>query len=587
MAPAPAPAAALLDFASRRSPVYGLRGAVASSQPLASAAGLRILQAGGNAADAAVAMAAALNVTEPCSTGIGGDAFALWYDARRRAVESVQGNGRSPAALTLELAKERGCKHMLPPLHAITVTVPGAAAAWADIVEKYGHLSLAEVLQPAIELAEGGYPVSPVTAAQWELGIPQLLQGGPHAGDMLYEGTRAPRPGEVMRLPLLAKTFRALAAEGKAGFYEGRVAAAIVEAVQALGGVLALEDLAAHRTAFEAPICSTYRGLRVWEVPPPTQGVAALEALNIMEAYGDVGKLPRGSPEYLHIAIEAMRMAFADSLTHVADPFHAPCPTDDLLSKEYAASRAKLIQTKQSVAIEAGLPTRPGGADTVYFAVVDGDGNGCSMINSNYWGFGTGIIPAGCGFTLQNRGHSFSLDAGHPNCVGPRKRPYHTIMPGLTTTSAPASGQGVAGNTEYGNQTTLKGGDAGDLHSVFGVMGGFMQPQGHMQVISNLVDFGLNPQAALDAPRFCIGGLPCLEAGHGPHPVATSFFYLEDGPNRVAVAGALRAMGHRVELATGAARVHFGRGQVILRDPKTGVLCAGSDPRADGCAMAW
>lgn len=554
-------------FIGQKSPLLARRGAVASSQTLASEAGLRILHKRGSAADAVVAMAAALNVTEPCSTGLGGDAFVLWYDAERRMVESIQGNGRSPAALSLELVKERGHKDLLPPFDALTVTVPGAAAAWVDTIEKYGCLSLAEVLEPAIQLAEEGWPVAPRTANQWAQGVQQLEMGGQHSHDLLFEGKRAPRAGEVMHNQSLASTLRKLAASGKQGFYKGPVAEAIVDVLQSKGGVMTLDDLSSHKSSFEAPISSTYRGVHVWEVPPPTQGIAALLALNILEAYEKGAKLARGGVEHQHGAIEAMRIAFADTLTHVADPHHQDIPTEELLSKHYAAQQACRIDPQKTIKVTAG--EMRGGSDTVYFCAVDSKGNGCSMINSNYMGFGTGIVPRGCGFSLQNRGHNFSLDLLHPNCLAPQKRPYHTIIPGLSTWPSEDSRQ------------------AGALHCVFGVMGGFMQPQGHLQVLSNLLDFGLDPQAALDVPRFCITGLPCFKLGHGPHPVEVSKVAIEDGSGQAELAEALRKMGHSVELVSGPDRSLFGRGQIIMRHRETGVLWAGSEGRADGCAMGY
>eukprot|EP00898_Chlorokybus_atmophyticus_P004143 jgi/Chlat1/472/Chrsp103S01073 len=591
-------AAGPLPFTSRRSAVYGTRGVAASSQPLATEAGIRILQQGGNAADAAVAMAACLNVTEPCSTGkqaslvvtfyhhhhhhhhliiiiiptipnpppgIGGDAFALFYSASSRRVESVLGNGRSPAALTMEMVRERGYEGGIPKFHGMSVTVPGAAAAWVDIVERFGKLSLAQVLQPAIELAENGYPVGPTTAVHWQLGVDQLKQGGPHFNDMLLDG-RAPRAGQVIRMPKLAETFRTLAREGKDGFYKGRIAEAIVEAVKARGGVMEMSDLAEHTNEIGQPICTRYRGVDIWEVPPPTQGLAALLALNIFEACEGTDKpsvqAGHDSPEYFHTAIESMRLSFGDALHHIACPQSVPhVPIKGLLSKDYAAERAKHIEPNRCCKVQAGSPVSAGG-DTVYFCVIDGEGNGMSMINSNYMGFGSGIIPEGCGFSLQNRGQNFSLDPNHANALGPKKRPYHTIIPGLATTAG------------------------GDLHSTFGVMGGFMQPQGHMQVVINMLDFGMDPQAALDAPRFCVRGPG--ETGHHAGEVELSRVYLELHPGTPIIAERLVVLGHDVELLSDHYRAHqFGRGQIITRDPETGVLCGGSDPRADGLAIAW
>lgn len=537
-----------MAFTSRRSPVVGQGGMVATSQPLAVAAGLAVLRAGGNAADAAVATAAALNVTEPTSTGIGGDCFALYYEASTRQVTALNGSGRAPRALTLDLLKGEGLEGGLPRFHAHTVTVPGAAAGWCDLVERHGRLRLTAVLAPAIRLAEEGFPVAPVTAHYWGRGAEAQLRQAPNGEELLIDG-RAPRPGEVFHNRGLARTFRALAEGGKPAFYEGEIAAAIAAVMKQAGGRLDEADLAAHRSTWDEPISSTYREYRVWECPPNGQGLAALLALNILEGFEPNGKDPLGV-ERLHFQIEAMRLAFADTRWFVADPATHPAPLADLLSKGYAAERRALLDLRRAtVNQQRGTPTSS--SDTVYLTVVDGEGNACSFINSNYYGFGTGIVPKGWGFTLQNRGYGFDLTPEHPNCLAPGKRPYHTIIPAMITHEA-----------------------SGDLFASYGVMGGFMQPQGHMQVAVGLIDDGLDPQAALDRPRFCIddgtaGGAVALEEGIP-----------------VGVMAALSQMGHVVQPTSGMARALFGRGQVILRDNASGVLWGGSDPRADGCAMA-
>ncbi|CAI7759101.1 unnamed protein product [Closterium sp. NIES-54] len=610
---------------SRRSPVLATSGMVASSQPLASEAGLRILRAGGNAADAAVAMAAALAVCEPCSTGLGGDAFLLFYRASTRTVHSIQGNGRCPAELSLPHLATLGFSpaHPLPPFHPLTVTVPGAAACWVDAIQRFGsrHVSLREALEPAVQLAEGGWPVPPLTAGQWERGVEQLKQGGTHGGELLVEGERAPRAGEVMRNPGMGNTLRLLGEHGRDGFYTGPVAEAIVTAVQSQGGVLSLQDLASHTSSFAPPICTTFHGLTIWEVPPPTHGLAALIALNITEAYYSTHGLPepareargagpepageareegwvKGEADYAHVMIEAMRMGFADALACVADPEHVQVPLGKVLSKEYAAKRAGEIDLNRAAIVEPGIGAWGGvGTDTVYFCAMDGEGNACSMINSNYMGFGTGIVPQGCGFPLQNRGHNFSLDPSHPNCLAPGKRPYHTIIPGLATwgdtpaTAAAAAGATAAASAGAGaaeESRADEGVPAGDMHCTFGVMGGFMQPQGHLQVVTSLALLSLNPQAALDRPRFCLSGLPSLSPpGHGPGPVRESHVAVEEGLGREEVAEELRRRGHRVEVVRGEAREVFGKGQVIVRERGSGVLWGGSEGRADGCAMGF
>jgi len=511
--------------------------------------------AGGNAADAAVAVAAALNVTEPTSTGIGGDCFALYYEARTGQVSALNGSGRAPAALSVDLVEKQGLNQggELPPFHAHTVTVPGACAGWCDLIARHGTLPLAEVLAPAIRLAAYGFPVAPLTAHYWARGVERQLQHAPGGLALTLNG-RAPRPGEIFRNPGLARTFRTLAEGGAPAYYTGDIARGIVAVVQAAGGVMALEDLAAHRSTWDAPLSTTYRGVRVWECPPNGQGLATLLALNVLEDFDLAGQDPLGVERW-HLLIEAMRLGFADARWHIADPAFRTVPWDGLLSKDYAAARRALLDPARATLDQrAGSPLMASG--TVYFSVVDGQGNACSFINSNYAGFGTGLVPSGpmgpWGFTLQNRGHNFTLDRAHPNVLEPGKRPYHTIIPGLLTREAD-----------------------GSLLGPFGVMGGFMQPQGHLQVVVGLVDDGLDPQSALDRPRFCIesgtaGGAVALEAGLPP-----------------ALIEALEARGHplRAEI-DGYERAVFGRGQIILREPD-GVLWGGSDPRADGAALGF
>jgi gamma-glutamyltranspeptidase/glutathione hydrolase len=535
-------------FNSRRSPVYSRRGIVATSQPLATAAGLEILSKGGNAADAAVACAAALNVTEPTSTGIGGDMFALYFDAQTKQVTALNGSGRAPAALTLERLKKEGItSDELPMFHAHTVTVPGACAGWCDLIEKHGSLSMAEILAPAIRLAGEGFPVSPLTAYSWARGVERQLKSALN-GEELTIGGRAPKAGEIFRNAGLAKTLSVIARENKRGFYQGQIAESIVDVIQAAGGCMSVDDLASHVSTWETPISVDYRGLRVYECPPNGQGITALIALNILEGF-DLASLPSLSTGRMHLMIEAMRLAFADSRWYVADPAFSKIPVNELLSKEYANERRKLINLKRAtIDLQRGTPVAS--SNTVYLSVVDGFGNACSFINSNYAGFGTGIVPKGWGFTLQNRGHNFRLDPNHPNCLAPRKRPYHTIIPAMVTRETDNS-----------------------LYASYGVMGGFMQPQGHAQVLSALADDGLDPQSALDLPRFCID---VEEAG--------GRVAIEDGMPQATIEGLVK-MGHPIYEVAGYDRALFGRGQVILRDEVSGVLCAGSDARADGCAM--
>ena len=576
-----------ITFTSGRSPVYSRRGMVAASQPLAVAAGLEILAAGGNAADAAVATAAALNVTEPTSTGIGGDCFALFYNAVTGQVTALNGSGRAPATLTLERLGREGFGAELPPYHPYTITVPGACAGWCDLIERHGRLPLSRILSPAIQLADDGFPVAPITAYFWQRGAERQLALAPGGHELTLDG-RAPRAGEIFRNPGLARTLRAVAEGGKIAFYQGQIAEAIAVTVQRAGGCLSVEDLASHHSTWDEPISTTYRGLRIWECPPNGQGLAALLALNVLEGF-DLAALDPFSPERLHLEIEAMRLAFADTRWYVADPQFTNPPTYQLLSKAYAAERRRLINPGRATPDQRrGSPAA--GSDTVYFSVVDGEGNACSFINSNYMGFGTGIVPSGWGFSLQNRGHNFSLDPAHPNALAPGKRPYHTIIPGmLTRDNAPGNGKLVDGRLvvdpadpqSTNSKSTNLPFNHHQLVGPFGVMGGFMQPQGHVQVVVALADDRLDPQAALDRSRFCIEAVgPSQWDGTLVSQVA-----LEDGIPAATVA-ALAAMGHPVTVTSGHERAIFGRGQIILRDPATGVLCGGSDPRADGCAMA-
>ncbi|ODQ54970.1 gamma-glutamyltranspeptidase [Saitoella complicata NRRL Y-17804] len=560
-----------VHFPSRRSTVHGTKGMISSSQPLANQAGLRVLLQGGNAADAAVAVAAALNVTEPGSTGIGGDMFCLFYDAKTKTVKGLNGSGRSPKALDMPKARELGISGTEIPLDNINAaTVPGAAAGWVDTLKLFGsgEVTMEDVLTPAIELAEDGFPVSEISAYYWGLAEQQIKAASPNFAEMLSKVTgKAPKAGELMHNSTLAQTFRAVAKEGFDGFYKGRIADAIVELVKSRGGVMTHDDLASHTSTPVDPINIDFKGLTVWECPPNGQGIVALMALGIlqeMEAQGRCGKLDEmehNSPEYLHAIIEALRLAFADAKAYVSDQDVEHVPTIAMLNKDYLASRAKLFDpSKQTADLKEGTPVNS--SDTVYFTTADRWGNACSFIISNYAGFGTGAIPKNCGFTLQNRGSNFVLVDGHPNMLKGRKRPYHTIIPAMVTDSK-----------------------TGELWASYGVMGGFMQPQGHVQVLLNLLHHGTTPQAALDAPRICLGaGMP--DAG----PI-DSTVYIEEGIPEATVEK-LKAMGHKVVVATEFQRGTFGRGQVIRchkdgKDKSQVVWSGGSDMRGDGAALGW
>ncbi|KAH9812790.1 nucleophile aminohydrolase [Melampsora americana] len=564
-------------FSSRRSVVFGTQGMVACPNPLASSAGIEILNKGGNAADAAVATAAALNVVDPCNCGIGGDAFCLFFNSADQSLKGLNGSGRSPAALSLEKARELGISGREIPIKNInSVTVPGSCAAWVDTIKLFGsgRVSLAEILQPAIRLADEGFPVSEIVSVEWQRSESLLKAASPNGHEMLLDGQRAPRTGEIMTNKTLAKTFKTVAQLGRDGFYQGRIAEEIVKLIKSKGGVMDLSDLESHTSTPVDPISYTYHaanqgGVTLHELPPNGQGLTALMALGILECLEesgmvDMGKIQHNSVEWLHTLIECMRLAFADTRAYVADPYKQDVPVKAMLDKEYLRNRSKLFDpTKAKANVSRGSPTKT--QETVYFTTGDKDGNSCSFIMSNYAGFGTGAIPAGCGFTLQNRGCNFNLDPKHPNCLEPGKRPYHTIIPAMVTRK-------------------------NDLFLSFGVMGGFMQPQGHLQVLMNMLHHGFNVQSALDAPRFCISAaMPDATDDQRDACDINGVIFLEEGIDQN-VAKALTEMGHQVKIITGPKRGMFGRGQVIQKvvDKLTGrfLWASGSDPRADGQAIA-
>lgn len=537
-------------YIGRRSPALSTCGMVASSSPQASLFGLRMLAGGGSAADAALAAAAGLQVTMPCQTGLGGDCFVLYYEAATGAVHALNGSGRSARALSLDLLRRQGLAEALPAGHAHNVTVPGAPAAWADLHARFGALPREQVVAPAAELAAAGYPVAPITAGLWQAAAGQL-RANRHGAELLAQG-RAPRAGEVMRLPTLAASLRAWGEAGAAPFYTGAIAERVVAAVRAAGGVLAPEDLTAHRSEWVQPLSVDYRGKRVWECPPNGQGLAVLIALQILARFElPAAPGPHPGADRYHLLIECMRRGFAAAAQHVADPEHAALPLQQCLGGDYAAALARHVDPRRANPPPAGGEEPLPAADTVYLCAADAAGNACSFIGSNYMSFGTGIVPQGCGFSLQNRGAGFSLAPRHVNALAPAKRPYHTIIPGLITNAD------------------------GSLQAAFGVMGGFMQPQGHLQVVSALLDDAVDPQAALDRPRFQ------LAAGNAA-ALPSASVALEEGLEQVAAD--LERRGHQVRMAAGAARPGFGRGQVIWR-ASDGVLWGGSDPRADGCAL--
>ena len=509
---------------------------VASSQTPASRIGAAVLEDGGTAADACVAMDAALHVTEPTSTGLGGDAFALYFEAGSGRVTALNASGRAPRALTLDAVRASGAAGPAPS-HGLWMTVPGCCAGWDALIARHGRMPLSRLLAPAVALAEDGFAVGAVTAAVWARGLEQL-----QSRELTKEG-RAPLAGERFRNPGLARTLRAIADGGAGAFYHGEIARTIASTVRAAGGVMTEADLAAHRSTWDEPVSARYRGTTVWEAPPNSQGIAALLALRVLEGFHP---FTHDDPRRWHLLIESMRIAFADARWWVCDPLDAEVPVEELLSDAYAAERRRLLRIdRATLDARRGAPRHRGG--TVYHCAVDAEGNACSMVSSHFIGFGTGVIPPGLGFVLHNRALGFSLDPAHPNVLAPAKRPYHTITPALLTRSD------------------------GSLWGPFGVMGGFMQPQGHVQVVTALVDDAIDPQAALDRPRFCI------DSGDAGGTVR-----LEEGvPQRIA--DELRSMGHPVQSGIPSfGRALFGRGQIILRG-EDGALTGGSDRRADGC----
>lgn len=519
-----------------RSTVSGAKGAVACEHPRAALAGIRVLDAGGNAADACVAMAATMAVVAPMTTGMGGDAFLLFHESETGRVIGANGSGRAPRSATIEKLRSRGVEQM-PERGALTVTVPGAVRLWEDAASSLGRLPLPRLLEPAREAAEEGNPVSEVVARYWKEDE-ELLGRDEAATETFLPQGRAPESGEMFHQADLARTIRAVMEGGADAFYEGEVAGNIVGSVQRAGGYLAEEDLASHETTWVEPISTDYRGVKVHEIPPPGQGIAALEMLNILGGY-DLQNLPSLSAERIHLEAEAKKLAYADLHQRVGDPEFAKIPTEELLSKEYAERLRKRISPDKA----ATLAEPASGTDTTYLCAVDAEGNGCSFINSLFMKFGSGVVAEGTGVCLQNRGYSFHLDEGHPNALAPAKRPLHTIIPGLAT----------------------KG---GNLWATFGVMGGHMQPQGHVQLLANLIDYDMNPQQAVDHPRhFHNSGTLLLEGR-----------IAEGETEKLQWLGHDIRVGAPYEIPTGGAQ--------LIRVREDGIRACGSDPRKDGCALA-
>jgi gamma-glutamyltranspeptidase/glutathione hydrolase len=534
-----------------RSVALGRSGMVATSHPDAALIGLDILRRGGNAVDAAIAINAALGVVEPMSCGIGGDVFAIYWDSKTQKLYGLNGSGRSPFALNRDVFAAKGLDH-IPDTGPLSWSVPGCVQGWEDIRSRFGTLPLAELLAPSIRLAEEGFPVTEVIAAYWRGGERGLSDYEDSARTFLPRG-RAPREGEIFRNPGLAASYRLIAEQGPKAFYQGPIAQQIVQYSQQQGGFFSLRDFVEHTSEWIEPVSTNYRGYDVWELPPSGQGIAALQMLNILERY-DVAAMGPGSADYLHLLIEAKKLAFADRAKFYADPAGQRLPTAELISKAYAANRAKLIDmTKAASDVPAGDPKLAHG-DTVYITVVDKDRNCCSFIQSNYYGFGSQMVPGNLGFPLQNRGALFALSDDHLNRLEPHKRPFHTIIPAMVTRD-------------------------GKPVFCFGVMGGDMQPQGHVQVLVNIIDFGMNVQAAGDAARVRHLGSATptgIEAaGVGVAQVESGI--IDD------VCRELERRGHVVRRGGGG----FGGYQGIWIDWENGVLHGGTEPRKDSCAIGY
>ncbi|BBX63583.1 bifunctional cephalosporin acylase/gamma-glutamyltranspeptidase [Mycobacterium saskatchewanense] len=519
-----------LPYAWPRKPMLAAN-AVCTSQPLAAQAGLRMLAEGGNAVDAAIATAITLTIVEPVSNGIGSDAFAIVWDGNR--LHGLNASGRSPAAWTPEYFGGDA----VPMFGWNSVTVPGAVSAWAELHAKFGKLPFERLFEPAISYGRDGFLVSPTVAGQWAAQVP-LFRDQPGFAEAFMPGGRAPEPGELFRFPDHAATLEKIAASGGEEFYRGELAARLEEHSLANGGAMRAGDLAAHRADWVDPIKASYRGYTVHEIPPNGQGIVALIALGILEQF-DLASLPADSADSVHLQIEAVKLAFADAQAYVADIDHMSLPPERLLDKDYLKLRAALIDPKRAKPASAGSPV--GG--TVYLTAADAAGMMVSMIQSNYMGFGSGVVVPGTGISLQNRGSHFGCEDGHPNRVGPNKRPYHTIIPGFVTK------------------------DGAPVMS-FGVMGGTMQPQGHVQVMVRIADHGQNPQAACDGPRF--------RWVQGTHVSCESGF-------PAATLDELARRGH--DLVTVDDYNEFGSCQAIWR--LDGGYLAVSDPRRDGQAAGF
>jgi gamma-glutamyltranspeptidase/glutathione hydrolase len=534
-----------------RSEIISTHGMAATSQPLATQIAIDILKQGGSAADAAIAANAALGLMEPMSCGIGGDLFAIVWEAKSQKLYGLNASGRSPASLTLDYFRENGYTE-IPAYGPLPVSVPGCVDGWYELHRKFGKLPMKDILAPTIRYAREGFPVSEIIARSWQEEVENLKAYQNFRKTFTIDG-RAPVKGEIFKNPDLASTLEKIAREGRDAFYRGDIARTIGSYMKKAGGFLSYEDLANHRSDWVKPVSTDYRGYDVWELPPNGQGIAVLQMLNILEGY-DLKSMGYGSPEYLHLLTEAKKLVYEDRARYYADPDFNKIPVDHLISKEYAAGRRKLISPeKAAMSYEPGGPFGENG-DTIYLTVADNDGNMISLIQSNYQGMGSGMVPDGLGFVLQDRGELFNLEEGHFNTYAPGKRPFHTIIPGFVTRE-------------------------GKPFMSFGVMGGSMQPQGQVQVLVNLIDFGMNLQEAGDAPRMrhlgssqptgskmTDGGWLCLESGFSYETIRR-----------------LQEIGHRIRFINDG----YGGYQAILVDVQNHVYYGASESRKDGQAAGY
>lgn len=546
------------NFAGR-SEIIARNGAAATSQPLATQVAISILQQGGSAVDAAIAANATLGLVEPTGSGMGGDLFALIWDPKAQKVVGLNASGRAPKGQTLDdLVKRLGPAKMIPSHGSLSVTVPGAVAGWVELHKKYGKLPLDKVLAPAIAYANDGFPLSPFIAKGWAANFRRFDQMGSVIEELdnakktfLIDG-KAPVAGQIFRNPDLAKSLSLVAKGGHDAYYKGPIAKTIDAYMKRIGGPLRYEDFADFKAQWVEPISTNYRGYDVWQIPPNGQGLATLQMLNILEGY-DLKSMGHNSADFIHVSVEAKKLAFADRSRWYADQEFVKLPISTLISKDYAAKRRAQIDMKKAGAPETGI--MPESHDTIFLSTADKDGLMVALIQSNYRGMGSGLVPDGLGFMLQDRGEQFALDPKHPNVYAPGKRPFHTIIPGFVTKD---------------NQP----------FAAYGVMGGGMQPQGHTQVLVNMIDFGMNVQEAGDAARWQHEGSPepTGEAGEG-----VGIVYVEQGVSP-AVIEELKKRGHKVEVKPG---LHYGSYEAIVRDHVNGVYRAGTEMRVDGHAAGY